>query len=218
MKDLADYIDHTLLRADAVLEDIAALCTEAAEYKFASVCVAPSYIKYAAGQLAGSGVKVCTVIGFPLGASGSRVKIYEAMEAVNNGADELDIVINIGDAKAGTWVKIKKELSAIITSTPEALHKIIIETCYLNDDQKQAACTAAINAGAAFVKTSTGFGSSGASVQDVRLMKSVVGDAGVKASGGIKTHSEALAMINAGASRIGTSSGVSIVRQALGVA
>jgi len=211
---IAKFIDHSLLRPDATEADIVRLCEEAGEYGFHSVCVPPSYISTAGQVLFKTHVKIATVIGFPLGMNESEVKIYEAMSSVLHGADELDIVINIGMAKSDNWGGVEKEISDIVTATPGALHKVIIEACYLTDGQKKKACSAVMNSGAEFVKTSTGFGPSGASVSDVELLKSVTkGKIGIKAAGGIKTFKEAMVFIEAGAARIGTSSGVEIMNE-----
>jgi deoxyribose-phosphate aldolase len=213
--NIARLIDHTLLRPDATEEDIKKLCDEARRYGFFSVCVQPSFLMTAGEALAGTGIMLSTVIGFPLGTTLSRVKIYEAMEAVFEGADELDIVMNQGLARAGKWDDAGREISDIITATPDSVHKVIIETCYLTDNEKKRAALTVMDAGAEFVKTSTGFGPSGAKVRDVELIASATkGRIGIKASGGIRTLKNVLALINAGATRIGTSAGVSIVAEA----
>ncbi|MBI4683086.1 MAG: deoxyribose-phosphate aldolase [Nitrospirae bacterium] len=215
MLDIARLIDHSLLRPDAVEQDIVKLCNEAIKFDFHSVCVHPFYAKTANKILFKTHNKIAVVIGFPLGMTLPQVKIYEAMEAVLNGADELDVVINISNAKSNNWKAVEKEISDIITATPEAVHKIIIETCFLTDEEKKAACRAVINAGAEYIKTSTGFGPAGAVIKDVKLIKSVTkGKIGIKAAGGIKTLSEVKAFIEAGASRIGTSSSVEIMKEA----
>ncbi len=213
--DISKLIDHTLLRPDAVEEEIIRLCKEACIYSFHSVCIHPSYIKVAKGALSGTDVKISAVIGFPLGMTLSRVKVFEAVESVREGADELDIVINIGLANAGRWKDIEAEISEIVTATPDAVHKIIIEVCYLSDDEKRQAAVAVMNVGAEFIKTSTGFGPGGAELKDVELIKSVTqGKVRIKASGGIRTLKDIQAFADAGASRIGTSSGVSIMKEA----
>lgn len=213
-KNLAPFIDHTLLKPDATSDQIKKLCMEAREYKFASVCVNTCYVPLAAQMLAGSGVKTCCVVGFPLGAMTSRAKVEEAKEAIENGATEIDMVINIGAAKSGDWDYVKKDIAALVEAVRgKALLKVIIETCLLTDEEKVKACALAKMAGADFVKTSTGFSTGGATVEDVKLMRKVVGpDMGVKASGGVRDYKTAMEMINAGATRIGTSSGISIVK------
>lgn len=211
---IAKTIDHSLLKPDATESDIVKLCEEAGQYGFHSVCVHPHFIIRARDMLFKTHVKIATVIGFPLGMSLPEVKIYEAVQSVLKGADELDIVMNIGSAKSNHWESVEKEIADIVTATPEAVHKIIIETCYLTDDEKKKACSTVVNAGAAFVKTSTGFGPAGATIKDVQLIKSVTkGKAGIKASGGIKTLADVTAFIEAGATRIGTSSGVAIMKE-----
>ncbi|MGE5258384.1 MAG: deoxyribose-phosphate aldolase [Hyphomicrobiales bacterium] len=211
---VAACIDHTLLKPVATDEQIVRLCREALESNFAAVCVNPCYIRLAVGQLAHSPVKACSVIGFPLGASTTRIKAAEAELAVAEGATEVDMVISVGALKSGRLVYVEDDIRQVVTAAGEALVKVIIETCFLTDTEKVTACRLAMNAGAGFVKTSTGFGSGGATVADVRLMRSTVGSAlGVKASGGVRALADALAMLEAGASRIGTSSGVEILSQ-----
>ena len=213
--DLAKLIDHTLLRPDATGADIGKLCEEAVKYGFYAVCVSPFFVKTAAQELRGSGVGVCTVIGFPLGMALTDVKVYEARRASLEGAIELDMVINIGAAKSGDWKTVERDIRDVVDATKGLTHKAIIETCYLEKDEMVKAALAALSAGAEFVKTSTGFGPSGATVEDVRLLKDIVGDrAGIKASGGIKTLAQVNEMLNAGAIRIGTSSGCQIIREA----
>ncbi len=212
--DIAKLIDHSLLRPDATGADIKRLCDEALECGFFSVCINPFFINIARGMLAGSDVKVTTVIGFPLGMTLTQAKVYEAMEAALLGADELDIVVNIGAARSGDWGAVKKDLSDVITATKGMVHKIIIETCYLSRDEKIRASEIAIEAGAEFIKTSTGFGPGGATAEDVALIKGIVGDkAGIKAAGGIKTLYQVKDLIKAGATRIGTSAGVAIMKE-----
>jgi deoxyribose-phosphate aldolase len=212
----ASYIDHTLLKAEATSAQVIRLCEEALEYGFASVCVNSRFVRLAADALTGS-VVVCSVIGFPLGAASTRAKVAEANRAVLDGARELDVVMAIGAAKAGKWDEVVDDLAAVVDAARAAdetgvIVKVIIECCLLTDAEKAAACEAAVRAGADFVKTSTGFLGGGATVEDVRLMRKVVGpNAGVKASGGIKTAADALRMIEAGATRIGTSNGIAIV-------
>lgn len=211
MQNLAPYIDHTLLKPEATEEQIIALCAQARRCNFASVCVNPRWVKRAAQELAGTAVKVCSVIGFPLGASVSAIKAAEARQAVADGAIELDMVISIGDLKAGNDDYVEQDIRAVTEASQGRRVKVIIETCLLTDEEKERACRLAISAGAAFVKTSTGFSKGGATEADVALMRRVVGTAaGVKASGGIHTRDEALAMIAAGASRIGASAGEAI--------
>lgn len=212
--DIARYIDHTNLKPYATKEDIIKLCEEAKEHNFYAVCVNPYRVKLAKEQLKETDIKVASVIGFPLGATPTEVKVFEAKKALEDGADELDMVINIGALKDKDYEYVKKDIAEVVKVAHEkgAIVKVIIETCYLTDEEKEIACKLAMEAGADFVKTSTGFGSGGATVEDVRLMKKVVGDKlGVKAAGGIRTYEKAIAMIEAGANRIGTSSGVKIV-------
>jgi deoxyribose-phosphate aldolase len=211
-KSIASLIDHTILKADASRKQVNEFCRQAAEYGFASVCVNPCHVSLVKKELQGTDVKVCTVIGFPLGADSSEVKAFAARTAVNEGADEIDMVINIGAAIDGDFDYVEDEIRKVVEASGRAIVKVIIETCYLNDEQKVKACRAAVNAGAKFVKTSTGFGTAGATVNDVRLMKETVGvGVGVKASGGIRSYKEALDMVDAGADRIGTSSGAKIM-------
>ncbi|EIJ78926.1 deoxyribose-phosphate aldolase [Bacillus methanolicus PB1] len=212
--DIAGMIDHTLLKADATKEQIRKLCEEAKEYKFASVCVNPGWVRFAGELLKGSGVNVVTVIGFPLGATTLETKVFEAKNAIENGAAEIDMVINIGALKSGDNDFVEKEIRAVVDAVKgKALTKVIIETCLLTDEEKVRACELAVKAGADYVKTSTGFSTGGATVEDVKLMRKTVGpDIGVKASGGVRSAEDAKNMIEAGASRIGASSGVSIVK------
>ena len=210
--ELNKYIDHTLLKADATAKDIEKLCLEAKEYDFASVCINPSRVRQAAELLKESDVKVCTVIGFPLGATSTESKVFETKQAILDGASEIDMVINIGYIKDKNFDAVRDDIKAVNDVKDDAILKVIIETCLLNDEEKVMACNLAVDAGADFVKTSTGFSTGGAKVNDVVLMKKTVGDkAKVKASGGIKTHGEAVSMIAAGADRIGASSGIMIV-------
>lgn len=216
VKAIASMIDHTILKADATKEQVAEYCRQAKKYGFASVCVNPCHVPQVKKELQGSGVKVCTVIGFPLGADSIETKAFAAKTAVRDGADEIDMVINIGAVKDGDLDYVEKEIGEVVASSGDALVKVIIETCYLTDAEKVLACKAAAAAGAGFVKTSTGFGTAGATAEDVRLMKETVGkNIGVKASGGIRSYESALDMIEAGADRIGTSSGVKIMEEAL---
>ncbi|MFW5438251.1 deoxyribose-phosphate aldolase [Paenibacillus apiarius] len=210
---IAGMIDHTLLRADATKEDIAKLTEEAKRYEFASVCVNPAWVAYSAEQLAGTQVNVCTVIGFPLGAATTAVKAYETKDAIDNGADEVDMVINIGALKAQDYELVEKDIRAVVeAASGKALVKVIIEACLLTDEEKVRACELAVKAGADFVKTSTGFSTGGATREDVALMRRTVGQrAGVKASGGVRSLEDMNDMIEAGATRIGASSGVQIM-------
>lgn len=211
--ELAKYIDHTALKADTGRAAIEKLCQEAREYGFMSVCVNPTWVATAQSLLAGSDVKVCTVIGFPLGANTSAVKAFETRTAIQEGADEVDMVINIGAAKDGNWDLVKADIQAVVEAVNhQALVKVILETCLLSKEEIVKASQVAKEAGADFVKTSTGFSTGGATVQDIRLMRETVGaDMGVKASGGVQNRADALAMIEAGASRIGASKGIAIV-------
>lgn len=206
------YIDHTILKATATKDDILKLCAEANEYKFASVCVNPVNVSLAHKLLSGTDVLVCTVIGFPLGANSSAVKAFETTQAIADGADEIDMVINVGEAKAHNWDYVYEDIKAVVDAANGVLVKVIIETCYLTDEEKVMACKMAAKAKADFVKTSTGFGTGGATVEDVKLMKeAVAGACKVKASGGIRSIDDFNAMIEAGADRIGCSAGVKIM-------
>src|SRR5882757_7248570 len=219
-RDWASLIEHTLLKPDASQTEIKHLCEEAAQYHFASVCVNPTWVRASACHLQGSGVPVCTVIGFPLGATLPDVKAYEARRSIFNGAREVDMVINIGALKSGDDCTVEDDIRAVTDAAHEnhILCKVIIETALLTDDEKVRACLAAKNAGADFVKTSTGFAKGGATAHDVALMRRAVGKAlGVKASGGVKGIEDARAMFEAGATRIGASVGVKIAQEAEGV-
>lgn len=219
-KDWASLIDHTLLKPEATDEDIKRLCEEASRYRFASVCVNPTWVKVAACSLRGTGVPVCTVIGFPLGATLADVKAYEARRAIFDGAKEVDMVINVGALKSGDDCLVEHDIRSVVEVAHEyeATCKVIIETALLNDDEKVRACLAAKRAGADFVKTSTGFSKSGATVADIALMRRTVGaDLGVKASGGVKGLEDARKLVEAGATRIGASVGVKIAQEAAGV-
>ena len=214
-KSLAGMIDHTLLKPDATADKIAQLCFEAKKYHFASVCVNPTNVKLCADLLKGSDVKVCTVIGFPLGATSTEVKVFETKNALENGATEIDMVINIGALKAGDNQVVARDIHEVVETTRAAgsLVKVIIETALLTDEEKIIACLLAKEAGADYVKTSTGFSSGGATVHDVALMRKTVGpDLGIKAAGGIHSHEEAEQMIAAGATRIGASAGIKIIQ------
>ena len=218
--DWASLIDHTLLKPEATESDIRKLCEEAAKFGFASVCVNPAWVKQAAGFLKGSGVPVCTVIGFPLGATLPDVKAFEARRSIFNGAREVDMVINVGALKSGDDCAVEDDIRAVAQAAHEndVLLKVIIETALLTDEEKVRACLASKNAGADFVKTSTGFAKGGATVDDVALMRRTVGSAlGVKASGGVKGIDDARAMFEAGATRIGASVGVKIAQEASGI-
>lgn len=219
-KSLSRAIDHTLLKPESTPADIVELCRQAVRWDFAAVCINPCYVATAARELAGSPVKVCSVAGFPLGASTATVKAAEAAAALKAGAAEIDVVINIGLLKGGCPGLVEEELSAVVSSARsarvDAVIKVIIETCLLTGDEKYAACRAAVAAGADFVKTSTGFSKGGATVEDVRLLRWAVGPSfGVKASGGIRDLAAARAMLEAGADRLGTSAGVAIMEEAV---
>lgn len=211
--DYNRYIDSTILAADAKEEDIISLCKDAKEYHFKSVCINPSYIPLAKKALEGSDVLVCTVIGFPLGMMSTASKVYEAKDAVENGADEVDMVINIGKLKDKEDDYVKEEIASIKQAISSHTLKVIIECCLLTDEEKRRACLLAKEAGADFVKTSTGFSKWGAKVEDIKLMRETVGpNMGVKAAGGIKSKEEMIQLIEAGATRIGTSHGVDLVK------
>ncbi|ALS78910.1 2-deoxyribose-5-phosphate aldolase [Planococcus kocurii] len=214
MTTIASYIDHTLLKPESTESQVVQLCQEAAEYKFASVCVNPAWVETAAVELAESDVKVCTVIGFPLGASTSETKAFETTDAILKGAGEIDMVVNIGALKSGNTDHVKKDIEAVVNAAKgKAIVKVILETCLLTDEEKVTASRLSKEAGADFVKTSTGFSTAGATVEDVKLMRQTVGpDLGVKASGGVRSLEDVEAMIKAGATRIGASSGVKIMQ------
>jgi len=219
-RDWASLIDHTLLKPEATEDDIRRLCEEAARFRFASVCVNPTWVRAAACHLHGSGVPVCTVIGFPLGATLADVKAYEARRAIFDGAREVDMVINIGALKSGDECAVEHDINAVAQVAHESnvICKVIIETALLTDEEKVRACLAAKRAGADFVKTSTGFSKSGATVADIALMRQAVGsELGVKASGGVKGLEDARKLVEAGATRIGASVGVKIAQEATGV-
>lgn len=211
---LSKYIDHTLLKADALEKDIVKLCEEAKEYDFKSVCINPSYIPLAKKELADSDVLVCTVVGFPLGQMSTQAKVFEAKDALEKGADEIDMVLNIAKLKDGDLNYVTKEIKALKDVLKDHVLKVIIEACLLSDDEKKAACECILEAGADFVKTSTGFSTGGATFEDVALLKSCVGDkCQVKAAGGVRSHEDFLKMIELGADRIGTSSGVKLLKE-----
>jgi len=206
------YIDHTLLKQNATEEQIRQLCAEAIEYKFASVCINPYWVSLCSAILKDSGVKVCTVIGFPLGATFSSAKAFETRQALNDGAEEFDMVINIGALKDGLYDYIVEDIKAVVEAAHSHTVKVIIETCLLSDDEKKLACRAVVEAKADFVKTSTGFSTAGATIEDVKLMRSVVkSNCKIKAAGGVRSYEDLVAMIEAGADRIGTSSGVALM-------
>ncbi|MGP6451551.1 deoxyribose-phosphate aldolase [Streptococcus dysgalactiae subsp. equisimilis] len=207
------YIDHTLLKADSVQSQFDQLIDEAKTYDFASVCVNPCWVAYAAEALKDSDVKVCTVVGFPLGATTSATKAFETKDAIANGADEIDMVINIGLLKQGDDQAVEDDMRAVVEASGDKLVKVIIEACLLTDEEKVRACQLAGKAGVDFVKTSTGFSTGGATISDVKLMRQTVGpDIGVKAAGGARSLEDAMAFIEAGATRIGTSAGVTIMK------
>ena len=208
-------IDHTILKAFATEEEILKLCQEAMEYDFKSVCVNPVNVAFAKKALEGSDVLVCTVVGFPLGANTKEIKALETLDAIKNGADEIDMVINIGKAKEHDYDYIEEEIKCVVTASAGKTTKVIIETCYLTDEEKVACCLAAKSAGATFVKTSTGFGTGGAIASDIKLMRETVGaEMGVKASGGVRTYEDLKVMVENGATRIGASSGIQIMKDA----
>ncbi|MGU7877153.1 deoxyribose-phosphate aldolase [Streptococcus suis] len=212
---LNKYIDHTILKPETTQEQVEKILAEAKEYDFASVCVNPTWVALAAESLKDSDVKVCTVIGFPLGANTPAVKAFETKDAISNGADEIDMVINIGALKTGNYDLVLEDIKAVVAASGDKLVKVIIEACLLTDDEKVKACQLSQEAGADYVKTSTGFSIGGATVADVALMRKTVGpDMGVKASGGARSYEDAIAFIEAGASRIGASSGVAIMNGA----
>lgn len=209
---LAHYIDHTILKSNATQSEVEKICKEAIAYGFASVCINQYYTKYVKEQLKGSDVKVCTVVGFPLGAVSSKVKAFETKQAIEDGAQEIDMVINIGALKDGDDAYVLKDIKAVVEASKEAVVKVIIETCLLTKEEKIRACELSVQAGADFVKTSTGFSTGGATVEDIQLMRKTVGTrASVKASGGVRDYEGALAVIEAGADRIGASAGIAIV-------
>jgi deoxyribose-phosphate aldolase len=217
---VAAMIDHTLLKPDATRQDIEELCREAAEFKFATVCVNPTWVALAARRLAGSGVGVCSVVGFPLGATTADVKAYETRRAIYDGAREIDMVINVGALKSGDLRSVERDIEAVVAPARDcsAMTKVIIEAALLTDDEKVTACTLAKAGGADYVKTSTGFGPGGATAADVALMRRVVGaEMGVKAAGGVRDLESLKAMVAAGATRVGASAGVKIMKEARGV-
>ena len=212
---LNQYIDHTLLKPEASLTQIEKLCQEAREHNFFSVCINSYYVKTCVELLKGSNVKVCTVVGFPLGASTMETKRFEAMKAIAEGAKEVDMVLNISAVKSGNWQYVLDDMSSLaqVCHQQGAILKVILETCLLTEEEKKKSCELAVKAGVDFVKTSTGFSTAGATIEDIKLMRSIVGpNMGVKASGGIRNTETALAMINAGATRLGVSASVDIVK------
>jgi len=211
-QNIANMIDHTVLKAFSSKEDVIKVCKEAKEHGFFSVCINPTHIELAKQELQGSKVKVCTVIGFPLGANTSEVKAFETKDSIAKGAHEVDMVINIGALKDKNYDLVYKDIKAVVdAANKEALVKVIIETCYLTDEEKKIACELSVKAGADYVKTSTGFGTGGSTPEDIKLMRDVVGpNVGVKASGGVRTTEDAIKVIDAGASRIGASASISI--------
>ena len=208
---LAQYIDHTALTAEKNEQDILTLCHEAIEHGFYSVCINSGYIPLAKEKLTGSNVKICTVVGFPLGANLTSVKVFETQESIKAGADEIDMVINVGWIKSQKWDAVKQDIQAVFNACNDTPLKVILETCLLTKDEIVKACEICKEIGVAFVKTSTGFNKGGATVEDVALMKQTVGNIGVKASGGVRDTETALAMIKAGATRIGASAGIAII-------
>lgn len=208
------FIDHTLLKADATTADIEKLCKEAIEHQFYSVCVNSGYVALAKHLTQGSGVKVCSVVGFPLGAMASEAKMFETQNALSNGADEIDMVINVGYLKSGNIDQVRAEIATIKQLVgEERVLKVILETCYLTDEEKRLACRLSVEAGADFVKTSTGFGTGGATPEDITLMReAVAGKAKLKASGGVRDYATAKQYIDLGVSRIGTSNGIAIIK------
>lgn len=213
MKNLSRYIDHTLLKADATENEVIKLCNEAKEYDFFSVCINPGFVEIAAKELSESNVAVCTVIGFPLGASTPETKAFETRDAIQKGAAEVDMVINISKLKDKKDEQVLKDIKAVVDAADKkALVKVIVETCLLTDEEKERACKLAKDAGADFVKTSTGFSTGGATKEDIALMRKTVGtEMGVKASGGVRTYEDAVTMIESGATRIGASASIAIV-------
>lgn len=215
MKNISSMIDHTILKADATREMVKTLCEEAIEYKFAAVCVNPYHVEYCSELLKNSDVKVATVIGFPLGANTKETKAFETIDSINKGADEVDMVINIGALKDKNYDLVKEDIESVVkAANGKAIVKVIIETSLLTEEEKAKACELSLEAKADFVKTSTGFSTGGATVEDVKLMKSIVGNnMEIKASGGVRDLDTAKLMIEAGATRLGTSSGIKIVKQ-----
>ncbi len=211
-RELAALIDHTLLKPETMSAMVEQLCNEAITHEFCSVCILPTFVSQSAALLKDSNVNVCTVIGFPLGATETRVKAMETSVAIEQGANEVDMVINIGLIKSSDWIKVEADIAAVVEAANGLTVKVILETCLLSDEEKIEACKICVKAGADFVKTSTGFSTSGATIEDVKLMRKTVGaKTGVKASGGVRDYQTACDMVEAGATRLGTSSGVIIV-------
>ena len=218
MSSIAALIDHTILKPETTEADVRRICVEAKQHGFASVCVNPYWVSFVAKQLAGTSVKVCSVVGFPLGANTTAMKVAETQGAIRDGATEIDMVLNVGELRAGNLDAVEKDIRAVVDAAHAgaAIVKVILETCLLDDAQKLAACKISMAAGAEFVKTSTGFNSGGATVHDIALMRAAVGPtAGVKASGGIRTLADLQAMVAAGATRIGASASVKILEESL---
>lgn len=213
--NIAKYIDHTILKPQATVDEVKKICKEATEYNFASVCVNGCHAKLVSSELAGSDVKTCVVVGFPLGAMTKEAKEFETIDAIRNGADEIDMVINVGALKDKNYALVKEDIETVVNAAKgKALVKVIIETCLLTDDEKIKVCKIAKEAKADFVKTSTGFSTGGAIKEDISLMRKTVGEGlGVKASGGVRDYKTAMDMINAGASRIGASSSIAIINE-----
>jgi deoxyribose-phosphate aldolase len=217
-ENFASIIDHTLLKPESTTAMVEEICKEAMDHHFCSVCILPSFVAFAAKLLKDSDVKVCTVIGFPLGSNESAVKAIEAGVAIDQGADEVDMVINIGLIKSAEWARVEDDITAVVTAARGKTVKVILETCLLTDEEKIEACKICVKAGADFVKTSTGFSIAGATMENVKLMSETVGpDMGVKASGGIRDYETACTMVEAGATRLGTSAGLLIVGEATNI-
>ena len=212
--ELAARIDHTLVRADTTQVEASRLCSEAVEHQLHAITVNPAWTSYCAKELNGTGVGICPTVGFPLGANTALIKLEESRQLIEDGATELDMVINVGALKSGFPEYVEREIAAIVEAAKDIPIKVILETCYLSDDEKRTVCEISLRAGAAFVKTSTGFGNGGATINDVRLMREVVGDKlGVKAAGGIRSLGDAQSMIDAGATRLGTSATLQILAE-----
>ena len=211
---MAKTIDHTLLKAIATEQSVRELCAEARKFGFAGVCVNPFWVELCVRELSGTGILVCTVIGFPLGANASETKAAEAHLAADRGAREIDMVINVGAAKAGNWKAVEEDIHGVVKASGDAAVKVIIETCYLSDAEKVKACEAAARAGARSIQTSTGFGTGGATVEDVKLIRKAVGDKlQIKASGGIRSYHDGILMLDAGADRLGASSSIAVISE-----
>lgn len=216
-KDIAKYIDHTILKPNATSKQVKKICDEAKEYGFASVCVNPTHVSFVADELNGSDVKTCVVVGFPLGTNTTCIKVAETKSVIEDGADEVDMVVNVGAIKDGNWELVESDIKGVVDAAKGKLVKVIIETCLLTDEEKVKACEISKKVGADFVKTSTGFSTGGATAEDIALMRKTVGpELGVKASGGVRDFETAKAMIDAGATRIGASAGIAIVEGNVG--